>query len=120
MARRFIFEHKKEPVLPPHRFLKRMLNCILISMGILAAVTALGAAGYHAFEGQAWLDAFLNSVMVINGLGLEGGIKTSGGKLFTIGFSLLGAFSFYISLGIIFSPILHRFLHHFHLDIDKD
>ena len=120
MARRFIFEHKKEPVLPHSQFLQRMLRCACMALLLLMLTIGTGTLAYHVFEGQAWIDAMLNAVMIMSGLGLEGELKTSAGKLFTAIFALLSAFAFYSTLAILFTPLLHRFLHHFHLGKETD
>ena len=116
MARRFIFEHKQQPILPFSQFLKRMLRSALLNLALLSVTLVLGTIAYHCLENQAWIDAFLNAVMIMAGLGLEGELRTFEGKLFTAIFALLSAFVFYSTLAILFTPLLHRFLHHFHLD----
>ena len=114
MSRRFIFEHKRQPLLPYALFLKRMLNSTVLSAVLLSMTISLGAVGYHLLEHQSWIDAALNAVTIMSGLGLEGKLETSAGKLFTMVFALLSAFAFYSTLAILFTPPLHRFLHHFH------
>lgn len=119
MPRRFLFEHKKQPLLPYELFLKRMLNSVYLSVSILVVTIGTGAVAFHSLEKQAWMDAFLNAVTIMSGLGLQGELHTAPGKLFTIVFALLSAFVFYSALAILFTPLLHRFLHHFHLDQDN-
>ena len=116
MARRFIFEHKSQPLLSYSQFLKRMMRCALWSM-LLGAVTILiGTVGYHAIEHQSYIDAMLNSVLIMTGLGLINNLQSVDGKLFTAFFALLSPVVFYSILAILFTPLLHRFLHGFHLD----
>ena len=116
MARRFLFEHKHQPIIAPHQFVKRILSCVLLSLVILVLVVSLGAIAYHVIEKQIWIDALLNAVMVMSGLGLQSEIKTYDGKVFTLFYALFSAIAFYTILGILFTPLLHRFLHHFHLE----
>ncbi|MBF0489894.1 MAG: hypothetical protein HQL15_04670 [Candidatus Omnitrophica bacterium] len=120
MARRMMFERAREPILPHHLFLQRMMYCAFLSFAFLLISIVFGAVGYHFLERIDWLDSFLNSVMIMMGLGLESPLTTSNGKLFTIVFSVLSPFVFYSTIVIFFTPILHRLLHHFHLDLDKD
>ncbi len=116
MARRFIFEHKHQPLLPYTQFLRRMIRCAICALLLSIITISLGTIGYHFIEHQTCIDAMLNSVLVMTGLGLITEIKTLDGKLFTIFFSLLSPIIFYSILGILFTPLLHRFLHNFHLD----
>ena len=116
MARRFVFEHKHEPILPHSQFLKRLLRSACVALGLLVATVSVGAFVYHSVEDQSWIDALLNAVMIMCGLGLVNVLTTFGGKLFTSVFAIFSAFVFYTTLAIFFTPILHRFLHHFHMD----
>jgi hypothetical protein len=116
MSKKFIFEHHREPLLSRWNFVRRMAACALISLTLLVSAAALGAWGYYHWEHENWLDAMLNSVMIMTGLGLENPLITAEGKRFTIVFSFLSAFAFYSALGILFTPIIHRLLHRFHLE----
>ena len=119
MTKKFMFEHKLEPILPHSQFLKRLLCCALVSLGLLTVTIGIGTVTYLVIEHQSWIDALLNAVMIMSGLGLQGALTTSAGKLFTSFFALISAFVFYTMLAILFTPLLHRFLHHFHID-DRD
>ena len=116
MARRFILERRHEALLPYSQFLKRMVRCALCAAALMVATISLGTIGYHFIEHQACIDAMLNSVLIMTGLGLIGNLNTVDGKLFTVFFSLLSPVVFYSVLAILFTPLLHRFLHNFHLD----
>ncbi|MDE1921463.1 MAG: hypothetical protein KGJ09_05345 [Candidatus Omnitrophica bacterium] len=116
MARRFILENKHQPLLAYPQFLRRMMRCTIAALVLLTGTLFLGCVGYHFIENQAWIDALLNSVLVMTGIGLENGLNTFNGKVFTIGFSLLSPIVFYSILAILFTPLIHRFLHSFHLD----
>ncbi len=120
MARRlFPFEHKNQPLVHNSLFVKRMVTCASIALSLVVVTIFAGTLSYHYIEGQSWIDAILNSVLVMSGLGLQGEIKTFDGKIFTSVYAFLSAFVFYSTLAILFTPILHRFLHHFHLEASK-
>ena len=72
--------------------------------------------GYHLLEGLSWLDAFLNAAMILGGMGPVSELKTSGGKLFAGCYALYSGIVFLLSVGVVLVPLLHRFLHHFHLE----
>ena len=120
MARRFLFERKHEPLLSRQEFVKRMMMSILLAATLLSVTISSGTLGFHFLESQAWMDALLNAVMVMSGLGVDGGIHTFGGKWFAVVYVLVSAFIFYSSLALLFAPPLHRLLHHFHLDAEEN
>ena len=119
MAKRFLFESKGESLQPYPQFLRRILLCALLSLSLAAVTIATGAVAYHCLENLPWIDALLNSVLVMCGLGLTDALHTSAGKLFTSVFALMSAIVYYSMLAILFTPFLHRLLHHFHLDADE-
>jgi hypothetical protein len=41
---------------------------------------------------------------------------TTAGKLFAAGYALFSGLLFIVLCGILFGPVVHRFLHHFHLE----
>jgi hypothetical protein len=41
-----------------------------------------GMAGYHCLEELSWIDTFMNSAMILGGMGPVAQIQTFGGKLF--------------------------------------
>ncbi len=112
-------EHHHQPLAPRHIFLKRVVTCVLIAFLLIVTTIFIGAIFYHAIEGQTWLDAFLNSVMMMTGLGLQSGLTTDLGKVFTSVYALLSSIVFFFVLAILFAPLIHRFLHRFHLDMDN-
>jgi hypothetical protein len=75
-----------------------------------------GMAGYHYFEGMAWIDAFANASMILSGMGPLAPLQTYGGKLFAGFYALYSGLVLIVAAGVIFAPILHRVLHRFHLE----
>jgi len=45
-----------------------------------------------------------------------GNLTTDGGKVFAGSYALFSGLAFITSIGIIFTPIYHRFMHKFHLE----
>jgi len=71
-------------------------------------------AGYAHWEKLAWRDAFLNSAMLLGGMGPVDSPKTDGGKLFAGAYALYCGLIFLVAAGLVFAPLLHRLLHRFH------
>ena len=74
---------------------------------------------FHFTEGFSWMDSFLNSVMIMTGVGTVGTISTSAGKILTGFYSIFSTLVFFTVLAIIFTPLLHRLMHRVHLDVDR-
>jgi hypothetical protein len=111
-----MFEHHHEKLLPRRLFLKRLVKYALISLGLVLASLIIGMAGYHVFEGYSWVDSFLNAAMLMGGMGPVGILITDAGKVFAGIYALYCGLIELVAVGIFAAPIVHRFLHHFHLE----
>jgi hypothetical protein len=114
-----LFERHNEKLLPRHKFLKRLLKYASIATVLILVSLVIGMAGYHLFEGLSWVDAFLNAAMLMGGMGPVNVLQTDGGKIFAGVYALYCGMVLLIAVGIFAVPILHRFLHHFHLEGEK-
>ena len=76
-------------------------------------------AGYHLLEGLSWVDAFLNAAMLMGGMGPVNALQTDAGKMFAGCYALFSGLAFITSIGVVFAPVFHRFLHKFHLEEAK-
>jgi hypothetical protein len=74
----------------------------------------VGMLGYASFERLPWMDAFLNSAMLLGGMGPVNPPKTEAGKLFAGLYALYAGLIFIVSAALLFTPIVHRIIHHFH------
>jgi hypothetical protein len=109
-----MYEHRTTRPIPTRRFLRRLALHVALALALVAASLALGMWGYSHFEKLAWRDAFLNSAMLLGGMGPVDAPKTPGGKVFAGAYALYCGLVFLIAAGVIFAPLLHRLLHHFH------
>ena len=75
---------------------------------------------YHHLEKMPWVDAFLNVAMILSGMGPIGTLQTDAGKIFAGCYALFSGLALVAALGIIFAPVVHRFLHKFHLEDTGD
>jgi hypothetical protein len=74
--------------------------------------------GYALFEGLAWRDAFLESAMLLGGMGPIKAPQTPGGKMFAGFYALYAGMIFLVAVAIILAPIFHRILHRYHWDTE--
>ncbi len=72
--------------------------------------------GYRTFERLPWSDAFLNAAMLMGGMGPVDLLHTEAGKIFAGIYALYCGMVLIIAVGIFAAPLVHRFLHHFHLE----
>ena len=121
MSRKFftLFEHHQQPLVSKDIFLRRVMKCIWVAALLLVVSIFIGAAVYHYVEKLSWLEGILNSIMIMTGLGLVDTLHTNAAKIFTCFYAILTAIVFYLVLAIIFAPLIHRFLHSFHLEIGQ-
>ncbi|HUQ73939.1 MAG TPA: hypothetical protein VM183_04370 [Burkholderiales bacterium] len=109
-----MYEPRGQPPLSRAHFVRRMLRHAASALSLVLLSLAIGMAGYVYFEGLGWLDAFLNSAMLLGGMGPVNNPQTTGGKLFAGLYALYSGLVFLVTVGVVFAPVLHRTLHVFH------
>src|SRR5512143_3607879 len=113
-------EHHKNPLLTRKQFIARQVRYAGFSMLILAFSIGIGTAGYHVFGRLPWVDSFLNASMILTGMGPVDRMETEAGKLFASFYALFSGVAFLTFAGVLFTPVYHRFMHKFHLNIGDD
>lgn len=111
-----MYEPRSQKPISRASFLQRMGTQMLWAALLLVASLAVGMAGYRAFEGLSWIDAFLNAAMLLGGMGPVDAPKSFGGKLFAGLYALYAGLVFLVTAALLFTPVLHRLLHRFHWD----
>jgi hypothetical protein len=115
-----MYERHGEPLLPRGAFVRRLAYHAGASLGLVGLSLFGGMLGYHVLEGLSWIDAFVNAAMLLGGMGPVTELHTNGGKLFAGLYALYAGLVFLIAAGVIFVPVLHRFLHSFHLEAEAE
>lgn len=114
------YERRDEPLLPRRAFLRRLGYNATVALCVLGVSLAIGMAGYHYIESLDWLDAFVESAMLLGGMGPVHGPQTAAGKLFAGIFALYAGILVIGTAGVILAPIFHRVLHSFHVQDEDD
>ncbi|MGA3141887.1 MAG: hypothetical protein ABSF10_02450 [Verrucomicrobiota bacterium] len=114
-----MFEHRSQPLLPRRQFYARMARSAAVALLVIAVALGIGMVGYRAFESMSWVDAFVNAAMILSGMGPVSSLQTNGGKIFAGCYALFSGLAFITSIGIVFAPAFHRFLHKFHVEESK-
>ncbi len=112
------FERHNEPLLPRRVFYQRLLTYFFFSVLVIGGSLGIGVLGYHFTEHLSWLDSLLNASMILGGMGPVDAIKTDAGKLFASFYALFSGMVFLVAVGILMAPVVHRFLHSFHVPPD--
>ncbi len=109
-----MYERRGTRPIPTRRFLQRLAGHVAVALGLVVVSLLIGMLGYERCENLAWRDAFLNSAMLLGGMGPVDAPKTPDGKVFAGVYALYCGLVFLIAAGVIFAPLLHRLLHRFH------
>jgi len=99
----------------PHRpFLQHQLTHLALSLVVLAFSLALGMWGYEHYEHLPWRDAFLNSAMLLGGMGPVKQDFTEEGKLFAGLYALYAGLVVIAVTGLLLTPGIHHLMHRVH------
>jgi len=114
------FERLGEPLATRQEFAGRLVRSIVIGALIVAAALFGGMAGYHVFEGLDWIDSFVNAAMILSGMGVLAAPVSVEGKLFAGLYAIFCGLVLIAATAIMFTPVIHRFLHQMHMDDEDD
>ena len=115
-----MFEHHKQPLATQAEFTWRVVRYSLITAGIILFSLGIGILGYHYYESLSWIDSLLNASMILGGMGPVNPLRTNAGKVFASFYALYSGIILLASVGILATPIFHRFMHRFHLELEDD
>ena len=115
-----MYEHRKQPLASRKVFARRLAFNGIMGAAMILIALCIGVLGYHFLEGLSWIDALLNASMILGGMGPVNALQTTAGKLFASFYALFSGVVFIAAMGVLAAPIFHRFMHRFHLDVDKD
>lgn len=116
------FEHKNEPLASHATYNNRLLRYMFFALFLLLGSLFIGMLGYkYIVKVDTWADAFLNASMILTGMGPVSPEKmvTNSAKIFSGTYAIYSGVAFLSGIAIFFTPILHRFLHVLHVDIEE-
>jgi hypothetical protein len=96
-----------------------MAKSACVAALIIGSWLVIGAVGYHYLAPMHWLDAFLNASMILSGMGPVDTLTNSAAKLFASAYAILSGVVFLSTTAVLLAPLVHRFLHQFHLPSDR-
>lgn len=109
-----MYESGQKPPLPRVSFARRLLLHLAAALALLVVSLVAGMCGYVLLEHLSWIDAFLNAAMLLGGMGPVNPPQTPSGKLFAGLYALYAGLVFIVTAALVFTPIVHRIIHHFH------
>ncbi len=113
-----MFENFNEPLASRKKYHRRVIKTGTFALAILVSAVSAGMLGFHFIVDLNWINSFLSATMMLGGIGGEiSEFKTEGAKIFAGCFALFSGVTFLSSMAIFISPIVHRFIHKFHIDI---
>ena len=83
---------------------------------LLIFCLSLGVLGYDYTSDIAWIDSLHNASMILSGRGPVVEITTNSGKLFSSFYALFSGVAFITNIGLLLTPIVHRFFHKMHME----
>jgi hypothetical protein len=110
----FVYEHRSQHPLTRRQFMRRLGQHGLYALGLIVLSLVIGMIGYHFIAGQEWVDAFLNTSMLLGGMGPVGELRTDAAKIFAGLFALYAGLVFLAISVLMLTPVFHRLLHLFH------
>ena len=115
-----MYEARHTPLATREQFLRRVALHFSVAVVAIVGSLAVGMLGYRYFEGMKWIDAYLNAAMLLGGMGpVEPQLHTTGGKLFAGLYALYAGMIVLVIAGVLLAPVLHRFIHYFHLQEEE-
>ena len=102
------------------QFVGRLALSLVAASLVIGLSLGAGIWGYCTFEGMSLIDGFLNAAMILSGMGPVAQLNTPAGKIFAGCYALYSGLALVATTGIILAPVVHRLLHHFHIEDEKD
>jgi hypothetical protein len=116
----FDFERRHQKLASPELYRKRLIRSGRLGLYMVAISLGVGIAGYMALEGLAFIDAFENAAMILSGMGPLHNPTSTAGKIFAGLYALYSGFAVLVIAAIMFAPVVHRIMHRFHVEEDKE
>ena len=113
---KILFEHTSKPLLDVRSFYQRQLKFMLYAFGFLGICLGIGMLGYHILAGFDWVSSYHNASMILSGMGEIDSMPSNAAKIFSGTYALLSGVVFLVTIAVMLSPIVHRFLHHMHVE----
>jgi len=109
-------ERRHEQLASTGTFVRRVVLFSCVSLLIVVASLAIGAWGYRQFVGLGWVAAFHAAALILFSEGPAVAMPDTAAKVWEIVYSAFSGVAFLSIIGTIWTPIVHRLYHRFHLE----
>lgn len=106
--------------LSKEEFRKRFFKTGFFAFAIFFMSLLIGVLGYHFIVNLSLVDSFLNASMILGGMGVIANLNTNAQKIFAACYALFSGVAFLSSMAVFLAPLIHRFLHRFHMDFKNE
>ena len=115
------WEHHTEPLASRRVFAGRVFQQFLLGLLMVLFARCVGMAGYMLIDHLNWVDAFLESCMLLSGAGPLYTERDSSNtlKIFSSLYCLFGTLVVVLTVGLLATPVVHRILHRVHFNHPK-
>ena len=96
-----------------------MLTGVYALLPLVVGTLVAGMLIYHLVEGLGWPDAFLNSAMLLGGMGPVDKIDTTLGKWLVGSYALFAGLVVIVVAGAMLAPVVHHVLVRHHDEMHK-
>lgn len=110
------YESKCQQILSKRLFYKRVSKNILVATVVTSIFWSLGALGFYLLGMSDITDAYYNAAMLMTGMGPTTPNPSNALKWFASIYALLSGVVYLSTIGLMLAPIIHRFMHQFHLE----
>jgi hypothetical protein len=110
-----MFEPHTAPLLPRPRFFRRLLRSAVAAGTLIGVSLCIGLAGYRFIAGLSWVDSFLESAMIMSGMGPVAPSGGTAAKIFAGCYAIYCGIALLTTAALVVTPLLHRFFHRLHL-----
>jgi len=110
--------HNPKPLPPKRVYYRHLAQGVATALTLIAASLAIGILGYSVFGHMRLVDATLEASMILAGMGpvaIRSDSPTAL-KWFSSVYALFSGVMFLTSVSVMLGPVVHRFLHRFHLE----
>lgn len=105
----------------PHPdYYRQAASCAAVG-GVLYLITLLiGTISFYVFEGLNWLDAAVNSTMLMSQLGQITTIQSTAMKVFLLVYAPFASIGFFGGIGVLIYPWIDLVVRHFRLEPERE
>lgn len=114
-----MYERRTEKLVSQRVFARRMLHHGGYAGVVVGLSLVIGMLGYHFFDHLPWVKAFVDTSMLLGGMGPVNPLNGTPAEIFAGLFALYAGLVFLAVTAIMLAPVFHRVLHAFHAEVGK-